>query len=185
MKLSTTRVLVSGRSPQTLSRSSPRGTASPSRSISARSRPSLPGRELDGLPGGLHLEAIEADGDLAEAELPKPVLLLRSAVPAAAAQQGAGADQQLVELEGLGEIVVRSLLDAAYQVRGIVLRRQDQDRHVVPRGAGPASHLEPAHLREHQVENHQVEGRPARRPASRQRSDRLQRSPPGAPRPPG
>ncbi len=115
--------------------------------------------EGEGAPGRLDLEAIEEDGHVAEAELPgRPVA---TAVPASPAQQALHPRQQLVELEGLREVVVGALLDPPHHVARVVLCGEDQDRHVVPRRAGAPSDLEPAHLRQHQVEDHQVE-RPVR-----------------------
>ena len=103
-----------------------------------------------------------------------PIAIERAAVgvgrllaPAPPAQQAADARQQLVETERLGQIVVGAFLEAAHQVLRVVLRGEDQDRHVVARGARAAQHLDAVHLGQHQVEDHELEaargiGQPAR-----------------------
>jgi hypothetical protein len=75
----------------------------------------------------------------------------------APAQQRAHPHQELVELERLGEIVVRALLETAYHVGRVVLGGEDQDRHVVARGARAARDLEARLPGQHHVQDHQVE----------------------------
>ena len=107
--------------------------------------------------GSLQLEAVEVDRGVADGDRSRRVGGAGHAVPAPASQQASHARQQLVELERLGQVVVGALLQAAHEILGGVLRRQDQDRHQVAGSARAAGYLEAAHARQHQVEEHEVE----------------------------
>src|SRR3954471_6870100 len=69
---------------------------------------------------------------------------------------------QLAQTERLRQVVIRAELETDDLVDLIVTRRQDEDRHLGPRGAQPAEDLEAVHPGQADVEDHEV-GRLARR----------------------
>ena len=75
---------------------------------------------------------------------------------AAPAQQRTDAGQQLVGLEGLGQIVVRAAVQALDPVGYVAAGRQHQHRHGMAPGAQPSQQGEAVHPRQHGVQQDQV-----------------------------
>lgn len=71
----------------------------------------------------------------------------------AAAQQRADAGLELVNVEGLDQIVVRARIQPRDAVAGGVARGEDQHRHRVGGGAQALQHLQPVHARQAEVEH--------------------------------
>jgi len=80
------------------------------------------------------------------------------AAPGAAADHGAGARQQLVQVEGLHQVVVRADVEAGDAVGHRVARGDDQHRHVAARAAHRLQHLEAVLARQPEVEQREVVG---------------------------
>ena len=72
------------------------------------------------------------------------------------AQQRPQAREQLVEGEGLHDVVVRARVKAGHAVRHGVPGGQHQDRRAVAARAHRAAYLQPVHVRHHHVEDHGV-----------------------------
>src|SRR5262249_61316362 len=84
-------------------------------------------RERHRPPAGLELEAIEVPRRLADRDRARGLARL-DAAPAPPAQEPAHAREQLVEAEGLGQVVVGTLLGPAHEVLHVAPRGEDQDR---------------------------------------------------------
>ena len=86
--------------------------------------------------------------------LQHPVVVPREAAP----YQGADPRQQLLELEGLHQVVVRPCVEAGDAVTGELTGRQHQDRDLVTLAPQPPGQLQPRDPRQPDVEDHTVEG---------------------------
>ncbi len=73
-----------------------------------------------------------------------------------AAQDRLDPGDDLVEGEGLGDVVVAADGEAGDLVLRVVLRGEEQDGGGVARGTQPLGHAEPVHVGEHDVEDDQV-----------------------------
>jgi hypothetical protein len=113
-----------------------------------------------GLPGGqveLHVRVPEALG----------LGRLARAAPGAA-QQRAHAQEELLEGEGLRQVVVGAAGEAGRLVGELVPGGQHDDRHGAAPGAEPARHLQAVQrLRQHHVQHHHVRLLLARQPEGR------------------
>ena len=79
-------------------------------------------------------------------------------MPGGAAQQRADARQHLLEVEGLGDIVVGAGVEALHLVAPAVARGEDEHRHGAP-GAPPGfQHRDAVHLGQADVEDDGVVG---------------------------
>ena len=112
-------------------------------------------RDLDAL-GIDQPPARRLEGPAREAERLRPHRLPPLRRLAGAAQHRADAREQLARVEGLGEIVVRSELEADDAVRLLAHRREHDDRHV-GLAPHPACEVEPTLPRQHQIEDDEVE----------------------------
>ena len=101
-------------------------------------------------------EGTEVDLVLAEAQ--HRGLGRRALVPVPAPENGPHAQQQLLEMEGLGQVVVAAGLQTPYPVGGIAARGQKQHRRVVAALAQCAADGEPVDLRQHDIEQYQAVG---------------------------
>ncbi len=72
------------------------------------------------------------------------------------AQQGPQPGQQLLEGEGLDQVVVGPGVEAGHPVGDGVAGGQDEDGQVVTGGPQLAAHLEPTHLGHDDVEHHGI-----------------------------
>ncbi len=108
------------------------------------------GGELDRTAGAddLALGQIEAE----VRHLEGGALLRRSAPP----EQGLDARDQLGEGEGLDQVVVGPLVEAADAIVDVVLRGEDHDRGVDPVAADAAKDLQPLDVGEHEVEDDHI-----------------------------
>ena len=75
---------------------------------------------------------------------------------AGATAEGAHARQQLLEGEGLGQVVVGAGVQTAHAIRYGVARREHQDWRAQPLSPQLAGNLDAVHLGQHHVEHHQV-----------------------------
>ncbi len=78
-------------------------------------------------------------------------------IPRAAAQDRRDAQQQLLQVERLREVVVAAGLEAAHAVLGGALHGQEQHRRLDAVAAQLRAELEPVHVRHHDVEHDEVE----------------------------
>jgi len=76
---------------------------------------------------------------------------------AAPPAEGAHAREQLLDLEGLDQVVVGAGVEPGDALRGGIARAQHQHRREAAAGARAAQHLEAVQARQPQVEHHQVE----------------------------
>src|SRR5262245_18824823 len=76
----------------------------------------------------------------------------------ATTRDGAKPRTQLLNVEALGEIVIRPGVETEHAVRRPVARSQYEDRHRAAECAQPAQDLEPAEARQSEIKNHRVEG---------------------------
>src|SRR6266853_4124978 len=86
---------------------------------------------------------------------------LVDAVGTAPAQHGVDARQQFPRREGLGDVVIRSALEAGDLVALLGARREHDDRQLARLAVAleRARQLQPAHVRQHPVHQHQVGAR--------------------------
>ena len=75
-----------------------------------------------------------------------------------AADQRAHPRQHLLDVEGLGDIVVGAGVDARHLVAPAVARGQDQHRHLAPVAAPVLEHADAVHLRQADIEHDGVVG---------------------------
>ena len=84
-------------------------------------------------------------------------LLAGALLTLGAPKHGAHTGDDLLQAEGLGDVVVGADGESAHTVVGVATRRQEDDRQATVRPVGEASlHLEPVQVRKHDVEQHQV-----------------------------
>ena len=74
----------------------------------------------------------------------------------AAAEDDFDSRQQLAKREGLGDVVVGALLEAAHFVVLFAFRREDQDRNAQTVFADLFQDVEAVEFRQHQVEDDQI-----------------------------
>ena len=112
----------------------------------------LLGRRLDALAVDDELERVKVDNELVEDQTAGLGLVV---LAARAAQNGLDSCQQLLHFEGLGEIVVRALLQALHLVVRLALGREHDDGGlaVLPDGAQDAPAV---HHGQHDIEQHQI-----------------------------
>ena len=111
----------------------------------------LLGRRVDLLAVDDQLIGVEVDDELVEGEL----LALGLAVVAGAAQHGVHARKQLLDLEGLDDVVVRAHLQAGDLVLGLTLGGEHDDGHFHGL-AQLAADLPAVHHGQHDIEQHKV-----------------------------
>ena len=116
----------------------------------ARSR--LMGRELQRLPVPAH--RVRPGVQLQRPEPQHP--LAPAALPPEPPQHGLDPGEQLLGVEGLGDVVVSTELEPHHLVHGLALGREQHHRDValLPH---LLQYLEPAHARQHDVQDHEVE----------------------------
>ena len=112
----------------------------------------LLGRRFDALAVDDELERVKVDDELVEDQTAGLRLVV---LAACAAQNGLDSCQQLFHFEGLGEIVVRTLLETLHLVVRLALGREHDDGGlaVLPDGAQDAPAV---HHGQHDVEQHQI-----------------------------
>ena len=91
--------------------------------------------------------------------LQNPVVLPRHAAP----HQGADPRQQLLELEGLHQIVIRAGVETGNAITGQLTSRQHQDRNLITLATKPPRQLQPGDPWQADVQHHAVEGRQGER----------------------
>src|ERR1043165_1989329 len=104
-------------------------------------------RELDRLAFVPRLQRAEVDRDMPQLQ----PLDFRTSAP----ENRVHARQQLLEVEGLGDVVVGAELEAENAIRLLAARRQHDDRRASPLPQ-EAAELEAALSRQHHVENDQI-----------------------------
>ena len=108
--------------------------------------------------GELDRIAVDRDAAGARVEPHGAAVELAFGVAGGAAQQRAHARQHLLEVEGLGDVVVGAGVEALHLVAPAVARGEHQHRHGAP-GAPPGfQHRDAVHLRQADVEDHRVIG---------------------------
>ena len=98
-----------------------------------------------------HLLAVLVEGQRRRADA-------RGHLPVAAVDQGADARDELLDVEGLAEVVVAAGVEAVDALVPGVARGQHDHRHGVAARAPGAQHLEPGALGQPEVEHHGVVG---------------------------
>ena len=118
----------------------------------------LLGRRLDALAVDHQLERIQVNDQLVEDQTARLFLAVFSF--SGAAQDRLNAREHLLHLEGLGDIVVRALLEPRDLVDGLALCREHDDGRlaVLPDGA---QHAPAVQNRQHQVQQHQIGLKPS------------------------
>ena len=113
----------------------------------------LLGRRLDALAVDHQLERIQVNDQLVEDQTARLFLAVFSF--SGAAQDRLNAREHLLHLEGLGDIVVRALLEPRDLVDGLALGSEHDDGRlaVLPDGA---QHAPAVQNRQHQVQQHQI-----------------------------
>src|SRR6476646_12304720 len=106
--------------------------------------------ELDLPSGPVHLAGLGVQLDVLEREA------ARVAVDARPAQDRPYARDQLLDAEGLGDVVVAAEGEPADLVLGRVASGEEQDRQVPPAGGQPPGHLEAVEVGQHYVEDQHV-----------------------------
>ena len=116
-------------------------------------------RQADRLVVDRRLEGLEVDLGLGELERDDLARLLPLPALAAAVerQQVLHPAEKLVQIEGLGEILVGADVEAAGAVLGQRAGGEDQHGRVHVEGPQRLAHRVAAHAGQHQVENHQVD----------------------------
>ena len=106
------------------------------------------------------LDRIAVDGDAARlgVDPDRAAFDLVGGVTGGAAHQRADARQHLLDMEGLGDIVVGAGVDALHLVAPAVARGEDQNGHVAPLAAPGLEHADAVHARQADVEHHRVIG---------------------------
>ena len=87
-------------------------------------------------------------------------------VPVPAPQDGAHAQQELLQVEGFGQVVVAAGFQAPHAVGRVAARGEKQHRGVVALGAQRAAHPEPVDPRQHDIQHDERAAR-AREPRER------------------
>ncbi len=90
--------------------------------------------------------------------LHRPALDVALGVAGGAAHLGPHARQQLLHVEGLGDVVVGAGVHARHLVAPAVARREDDHRHVAFRAPPLLQHADAVHLRQAGVEDDHVVG---------------------------
>ncbi len=83
------------------------------------------------------------------------------AIPFPATQDGAHAQQKLIEMKGLGEIVIATGLESEHAILRIAARGEKQHRRIVALFAQRAAERKTVHLRQHHIEHDELAGVPA------------------------
>ena len=113
--------------------------------------------------GELDRIAVDRDAPGARVEPHRPAGEFALGVAGRAAQQRAHARQHLLEMEGLGDVIVGAGVEALHLVAPAVARGQHQHRHGAP-GAPPGfQHRNAVHFRQADVEDDRVVGLRIRR----------------------
>ena len=100
--------------------------------------------------GPVHLAGLVVQLEVLEREA------ARVAVDARPAQDRPHARDQLLDAEGLGDVVVAAESEPADLVLGRVASGEEQDRQVPPAGGEPPGHLEAVEVGQHHVEDQHV-----------------------------
>jgi len=95
-----------------------------------------------------HLVSVRVDGDVPDDDE-------RAARFPATPEERAHASQQLLKVEGLGEIVIRPAVQSRHGVLMTDSGSEHEDGHAAARRAEPSAHLETIHARKVEVEDHQ------------------------------
>ena len=111
----------------------------------------LPGRQGKGLPPGGDLPGHGVQGQL-------PCQHQGRALDKLPAQQSAHPGLQLLQLEGLGQIVVRPQIQPGHLVRELRPGGEDQHPQLRPLPPDAAQQLQPLQARQVQIQDHQVIG---------------------------
>ena len=151
MKLSIARVSVSSCRSHTSSRIALRDTGRPDVLDQVLKQVALHLRELIRLLADVQLQRLEVQRLAGKRQLLVLVLILLH--PLAAAQQSAQPGQQNLQLERLGQVIVRARLETLQHIGGPAARGQHQHRHVMPGGAQLLRHREAVLARQHHVEH--------------------------------
>ena len=93
----------------------------------------------------------------------------RRRTPGLAAQQCANARRELVQVERLDQVVIGAGIEALYPVGDRIARGDDENRQLLPKGAGGCQDLETSLARQAEIEQQQVEESPCAGPARRTR----------------
>ena len=116
--------------------------------------------QVELLPGQLHLfpvhghpAAVRLQPDALDGEGPLPA---RGLALGALAQGGADPGQQLLDGEGLGDIVVRPQIQAGHLVHGGVPGGEQDHRQGLVLPADAPQHLQPVEPGQHDVQQHQL-----------------------------
>ena len=108
--------------------------------------------------GQLYRSAIDDDAPGLGVEPHRPAHDLTGGVPDGAAQQGADAGQNLLHVEGLGNVIIGAGVETLHLVAPSVARGQDQHRHDAPGAAPFLEHGDAILFRQADVEHHGVVG---------------------------
>jgi len=114
-------------------------------------QPVFMGGELDRI-------AVDADAAGARVEPDRPAGQFALGVPGGAAQQGADAGEDFLEMEGLGDIIVGAGVEPLDLVAPAIARRQDQDGHGAAGAPPRLQHGDAVQFRQADVEDDRVVG---------------------------
>src|SRR3954454_19886105 len=106
--------------------------------------------------GQLHRLAVASDLRRSWVLPPRAVPQLRRELSARSPDQTAQPRQELLHLEGLGEVVVRAAVDAAYFLAPASAGGENQHRHADPAGAPALEQRQPVDTRQPEIENDRV-----------------------------
>ena len=106
------------------------------------------------------LDRLAVDGDARRlgVEAQRPALDVAPGMTGGAAHLGAHARQQLLHVEGLGDVVVGAGVHAGHLVAPAVAGGEDDHRHLALGAAPLLEHADAVHLRQAGIENDQVVG---------------------------
>src|SRR6202023_1751402 len=107
---------------------------------------------------GAGAESAEVDFVAAEAQYRGGRGRGGAAVPVPAPQNRAHPQQELLQMKGLGEIVIAAGLQALYAIHGVAARGEKQYRRVVTLLAQRAAHAEAVDTRQHHIEHDEPAG---------------------------
>ena len=109
--------------------------------------------------GRAELDLLRADGDLVGVLVHRELARADDGflvVVHRAAEDRLQAGNDLVEAEGLGDVVVAADCQSGDLVLGVILRREEQDRCRIAGCPQPLGHPEAVHVGEHDVQDDQV-----------------------------
>lgn len=158
MKLSTTRVFVSARRPPHVLKQVTPGDGLALAIDEGSKQAHLANRQLDHAIRCLEFETVEVNRRRADREGSHRIRLGVHAVPSSSAQQAAHPREQLIEMKGFRQVIIRAVLDPSNQILGGILGGEHEDRYEISRSPNALRQLESTHARQHHVENHEVEG---------------------------